>query len=134
MALPSFVKIVNGQPTIDLGAMRHQVSVLQEGPSSPAVYDAGGIVQGWNPIATGIFAAIGSQAAGSVKGGMDVIKGDEITSQLYLAVAMWYMSGLLPNMRIKSDNGSTYVIQSVENVLEMNVVLVLTCLGIGVND
>jgi hypothetical protein len=136
MGLPTFVKISSsGMPVIDIGAMRHSVTVLQSGPASPPVYDASGVSQNiWSAFATGVYAAIGGQAAGAGKGGADVIRDGEIVSQIPLSIAMWYMSGLQPRMRILSDNGSTYVIQSIENVLEQNAVLVLTCLGIGANE
>jgi hypothetical protein len=40
------------------------------------------------------------------------------------------MPGILASMRVVG-NGKTYVIQSVENIQERNIVLVLNCLLLG---
>lgn len=133
MSLPNFVKIVDGMPTINIGAMRHQVTVLAQLPSNPPVTDASGIIQPWQPIAPPMWAAIGSEAAGSIRQGGDVIKGDQTTAQSYFFVAMWWVDSISSSMRLTTENGLTLVIQSIENLLEMNAVLVLTCLGIGDN-
>jgi len=47
---------------------------------------------------------------------------------------MWYLPGIQPNMTVLSDNGSIYVIQSIENIRELNVVLILNCIGLGANQ
>jgi hypothetical protein len=135
MALPNFVKIVNSVPVVEVGAMRHVVTILQLGASSPVTYDASGVAAStWNTFMAGYVCAIGGQAAGAVRGGTDVSRVDQTASQLTLVVVGWYVPGVVPNMRITSENGSTYIIQSIENVLEMNAVMVMTCLGIGAND
>jgi|SRR5581483_4010077 len=124
--MTSSYKIVNGRPTIEIGALRHEVSIQKNGPASPPVFDAGGPVLGWNTFATAL-------AAIEAVRGTDVIKSGQTTTQLFLTVTMWWQPGILPDMRVASDNGSLYVIQSVENVLEMDVVLVLNCLGLSKN-
>lgn len=126
MPYADFVKIVNGQPTIDIGAMRHTVSIKDQGPSSPPEYDAGGRMIPWHEVATG-------NAAIAPVRGIDVIRGGQSTSQLFLTVAMWWDPAIRSNMRVYHDNGSIYKIESVENVLEADVVLVLNCTGLEQN-
>lgn len=120
-------KIVNGRPTLNIGSLRHTITIQTSGPTSPPTTNAAGPVLTWTTLTT-------AQAAIEMVRGTDVIKGGQIATQLYLTLALWYVPGVAPNMQVVSDNGSTYVIQSVENVLEMNVVLVLNCLGLGLND
>lgn len=123
---PAAVQIVDGFPVINVGALRHAITIQAQGPGSPPI-DASGTVLAWNAFATAI-------AAIEAVRGTDVIRGGQTTTQLFLTVTMWWQSGILPNMRVLGDNGSTYLIQSVENVLEMSSVLVLNCIGIGAND
>jgi len=134
MALPSFVRVVDGVPTINIGQMRHQLTLYAQAPASPPTYDAAGVQMNWTSIQSGIYAAIGGQAAGSSRQGMDRPEGDQLTSQQFVTIAVWYQAIFAPNQRVVNENGTTFIIQSIENVLEMNVVLVLTCLGVGAND
>jgi SPP1 family predicted phage head-tail adaptor len=109
-------------PSIDPGEMVHQVSLLQ----AQAATDISGTVTAWVPFAT-IWAAINPVR------GTDVLKSGQATTQLFLTVKIWWMRGVEPNMRVQSKNG-TYIIQSVENPGERNVILVLNCLALGTNQ
>jgi head-tail adaptor len=125
---PAAVQVVDGVPVVNVGALRHMVTIQQQGPSSPPVIDAGGQLLSWNEFAT-------AQAAIEAVRGTDVIRGGQTTTQLFLSVTMWFVPGILPNMRLVRYNGTTtYLIQSVENVLEMDVALVLNCIALGVNE
>lgn len=137
MPTQSFIKInKEGYPTIDLGKMRHSITIQYQTPASPPAFDAGGPVLQWsqflpNPNASPpdvIMAAIGPVS------GKDVIKSGQTVTQLFVTVAMWYQPGILPNMRVVSDNGAVYIIQSIENALELNVAITLNCIAIGAND
>lgn len=121
-----FIGINNGWPSIDIGAMRHAITIKSNGPASPPVYDASGISP---QIATFTTA----MAAIDAIRGDDVIKGGQTTSQLFLMVAMWFQAGIIGGMQVFTDNGSVYVIQSVDNILEMNAVLQLNCVALGTN-
>lgn len=121
------VTIANGFPVVNIGALRHKIVVQALGPASPPGFDAAGPKLVWSAFASA-FAAI------DIVRGIDVIRGGQTTTQLFLDIVLWYQPGILPNMRVVNENGSTYVIQSVENVLEMNIVLVLNCIGIGLNE
>ncbi len=127
MAQTSLVQIRNGWPVVNVGAMRHAIAIQQQQPVSPPVYDAAGPVLAWTTFVSAL-------AAIETLRGTDVIKSGQTTAQLFLMVTLWYQPGILPSMRVVSDNGSIYVIQAVENILELNVVLVLTCLGLGANE
>lgn len=121
-----FVTITNGYPSINIGAMRHAITIQGTGPTSPPTFDASG-------VASGINFSISAQAAIDYVRGTDVIRGGQTTSQQFLSVAIWWESGILPSMTVLNDNGSTYEIQSIDNVLEMDVVLILNCIGLGGN-
>jgi len=122
----SFITVKNGWPSINIGALRHQITIQQLLPSSPPVYNEQGETLSWQPFTT-------AQAAIEPISGKDVIRGGQTTTQLFLTIAIWYQPGIAANMRVISDNGSVYIIQSIENVLEMNQVLTLNCLGINQN-
>ena len=116
-----------GWPILDVSRCVHPITIWQQAPASPPEIDAGGPVMTWQPVAT-------AMAAIEIVRGLDVIRGGQVTTQLYLTVTFWYQAGILPNMRATAENGSTYVIQSVENVNERNIVLRLNCLGLGANE
>lgn len=122
-----FVKIVNGYPTIDIGAMRHEITIQSEGVGSPPVIDASGVVVSPQTFVT-------ATAAIDYVRGLDVIKGGQTTSQAFLSAAIWFQAGIIGGMKVINDNGSTYIVQSVDNVLEMDVVLILNCVGLGANE
>jgi hypothetical protein len=64
--------------------------------------------------------------------GSTVIRSGQETTQLFLIISIWWQAGILANMQVQALNG-LYLIQSVENVLELDVVLKLNCLAIGKN-
>jgi SPP1 family predicted phage head-tail adaptor len=109
-------------PQIDPGEMVHQVIILQQ----QSVQDISGTSVAWVPSARA-WAAINPVR------GTDVIRGGQDTTKLYLFVTIRWQTGIVPNMRVQSLNG-TYVIQAIENPGERNVLLVLTCLGLGANQ
>lgn len=127
MPQPSFVKIVGGFPVIDIGSLRHAITIQSQGPASPPAYNESGQIVQWNAFTTAI-------AAIDTIRGTDVIRSGQVTTQLFLTVATWWQPGILPNMRVLNDNGGTYLIQSVENILEINSVLILNCIGLGANE
>ena len=110
-------------PTVNPGDLRHPISIYQRGPAPVGV--AGAKVQ--RVLVTTAMASIIPVR------GTDVIKSGQATTQLFLTLKIWYQPGLAPNMEVDTEGGSTYLIQSIENPLEMNVLLVLNCLGLGAN-
>jgi len=119
-----FVQVRNNYPVIDVGRMIHTITVQQQTVNG---FDVGGQTTQWTDFVT-------AQAVIEPVRGTDVIKSGQTTAQLFLTVGMWYQAGIEPNMRVVTDNGATYLIQSIENVLERNVVLLLNCIGIGDNE
>jgi hypothetical protein len=120
------VSFVDGWPTLEVGQCIHAITIYREEISSPPEYDAAGQSTSWVPVAT-------AMAAIEIMRGTDVIRAGQATSQLFIEVTLWWQPGIEPNMQVVSDNGSTYIIQSVENVNERNAVLRLNCLGLGAN-
>jgi len=108
-------------PTLDSGEMRHQITILGQVPSS----DVSGGTVAMVPLVT-CYAKIEPVR------GIDVIKSGQETTQLFLTLSIWWQAGILANMQVQALNG-LYLIQSVENVLELDVVLKLNCLAIGKN-
>lgn len=113
---------MQGWPSIDPGQMVHQVTILQQQQAT----DISGTTTIWVPFVT-TWAQIDPVR------GTDIIKSGQDTAQLYLTIKIRWQRGIVPNMQVKSLNG-TYVIRSIENPGERNVILVLTCLGLGVNQ
>jgi hypothetical protein len=62
-----------------------------------------------------------------------VIKAGQVTTQLFLTISIWYQAGILADMQVQAMNG-LYVIQSVENISELDVVLVLNCVALSQNE
>ena len=108
-------------PTLDSGEMRHQITILGQVSSS----DVSGGTVAVAPVVT-CYAKIEPVR------GIDVIKSGQETTQLFLIISIWWQAGILANMQVQALNG-LYLIQSVENVLELDVVLKLNCLAIGKN-
>jgi hypothetical protein len=136
-ARPLYTVTPEGWPQVDIGLMRHCIKIQQQGNGTRVgEFDIGGAIPSdWQDLFTGVMAAI------EVMRGTDVIRSGQTTTQLFITVVIWfipdpvnpYAPGVTSNMRVISDNGSAYVIQSVENVLELNVILVLNCLALGQN-
>ena len=108
-------------PTLDSGEMRHQITILGQVPS----LDVSGGTVAMVPLLT-CYAKIEPVR------GLDVIKSGQETTQLFLIISIWWQAGILANMQVQALNG-LYLIQSVENLLELDVVLKLNCLAIGKN-
>ena len=108
-------------PTLDSGEMRHQITILGQVPAT----DISGSTVAMAPLVT-CYAKIEPVR------GIDVIRSGQETTQLFLIISIWWQAGILANMQVQALNG-LYLIQSLENVLELNVVLKLNCLAIGKN-
>lgn len=119
-----FVQIRNNWPVIDVGRMVHTITIQQQAVNG---FDASGQVTQWTDFVT-------AQAVIEPVRGTDVVRSGQTTAQLFLTVGLWYQAGIAENMRVVSHNGATYLIQSIENVLERNAVLLLNCIGIGDNE
>jgi site-specific DNA recombinase len=105
----------------DKGA-RHQIVILQQQRSS----DASGSAVTMVPF-------VSAYAKIVVVRGTDVIKAGQVTTQLFLTISIWYQAGILADMQVQAMNG-LYVIQSVENISELDVVLVLNCVALSQNE
>ncbi len=65
--------------------------------------------------------------------GIDKIRAGIDVSTLQVTVEMRYQPGITAAMRLQTPTG-TYAIQAIENILERNRKIVLTCLAIGANQ
>jgi head-tail adaptor len=124
--IPSSVQILGGRPVLDAGRLVRSITIEQQAQLDPLQYDAAGPKRSWTTFATA-WASIESPT------GRDANQGGQITTQMELLISMWYQLGILPSMRVRTDDGSIYQIQSIENVLNASLVLVLNCVGIGSN-
>jgi hypothetical protein len=116
-----------GWPILDIGRCVHPITLWRQLAASPPAFDSAGPVLEWRPVAA-------AMACIEIVRGIDVIRGGQTTSQIYATVTFWWQPGVLANMRVIKEDGSTFLIQSVENVEERNVVLRLNCLGLGANQ
>lgn len=121
----TMVNVFDGWPSLNVGACRHPIAILAQQPTDG--YDAAGPELAWQPV---LQAMAGIEAVR----GTDVIKGGQTSSKLFLTVALWYRAEIRSNMRVRTESGQLLVIQSIENVLEMNVVLILNCIALGAQD
>lgn len=109
-------------PAVNPGEMVHWITILQQTQSE----DESGTTTIYAPF-------VSTWAKIEPVRGTDVIKSGQTTTQLFLTVTIRWQTGILPNMRVRSNNG-TYVVQSMENPGERNVLLKLNCLALGSNQ
>ena len=107
---------------LDPGKMIHRVSILQE----TTVSDISGTAPAWVPFVT-TWAQIDPVR------GTEVLRAGQDTAQLFLTVKIRWQTGIVSNMRVQALNG-LYLIQTVENPGERNVILVLNCISLGQNQ
>jgi SPP1 family predicted phage head-tail adaptor len=110
-------------PKIDPGEMVHQITILQQTQG----VDISGTVTTWTPFLT-TWASIDPVR------GTDVLKSGQDTTNLYLTIRIRWQTGIQPNMCVQKVDGARYIIQAIENPGERNVILVLFCLALGLNQ
>jgi SPP1 family predicted phage head-tail adaptor len=120
------VALTDNWPTIDPGQFRHQITLLSE----TTISDASGVSVTWAAASPPVTA----WAKIEYLRGTDLIKAGQDVTQAYLKVTMWYRPQFTAQSRIQTLSGNQYIIQAIENVLEMNTYMVLTCLGVGGNN
>jgi SPP1 family predicted phage head-tail adaptor len=103
--------------------MVHQVTILQQTQGT----DISGAVTLWVPF-------VSTWAAIDPVSGTDMLRFGQDTTKLFLRVRIRWQTGILPNMRVQRIDGSQYIIQAIENPGERNVILVLLCLALGLNQ
>src|SRR5258708_6297129 len=107
---------------LDPGKMVHRVRILQQ----TTITDVSGTATAWVPF-------VDTWAQIDPVRGTEVLKSGQDTAQLFLTVKIRWQTGIQTNMRLLSLNGS-YNIQTIENPGERNVVLVLNCIALGLNQ
>jgi len=118
-------------PTLNPGELRHWVWFLEQSSAQPSTADdcecAGGGGVTWKQKTPPLGAWTKIEAVR----GVDLLRAGLDASILYLTVTLWYQPGISAQMHILSPTGCEYIINSVENVLLMNHILVLNCQAIG---
>jgi SPP1 family predicted phage head-tail adaptor len=109
-------------PQLDPGKMIHRVTILRQ----TTVTDVSGTATAWTTF-------VDTWAQIDPVRGNEVLKSGQDTAQLFLTVKIRWQTGILSSMRVQSLNG-TYIIQSIENPGERNVILVLNCIALGLNQ
>lgn len=107
---------------LDPGKMIHRVRILQQA----TVTDISGTAAAWVPF-------VDTWAQIDPVRGSEVLKSGQDTAQLFLTVKIRWQTGIQSNMQLLTLNG-TYIIQTVENPGERNVILILNCLALGLNQ
>lgn len=113
-------------PSIDPGQFRHQITLLEQ--------VAGNDSSGVNVAYVADSQPVNAWAKIEYLRGDALLKAGQDVSQVRLKVTMWYRAEFTANKRIQGPTGNQYVIEAVENVLEMNTYMVLMCLGVGANN
>jgi SPP1 family predicted phage head-tail adaptor len=109
-------------PAVNPGELVHWITLLQQTVTT----DVSGATAAWAPF-------LSTWAKIEPVKGTDVIKSGQITTQLYLTITIRWQGGIQPNMRVTRRNYA-YVIQSVENPGERDVLLILNCVGLNANE
>jgi hypothetical protein len=103
---------------LDAGEMIHQITIFGQVDSE----DESGPMVVHQPVVT-LYASI------EVNRATDFVRDGEVTTHTWLRIGIWFQPQILPNMRVYALNG-WYVIQGIENVLNMDVVEYLECIAI----
>jgi head-tail adaptor len=112
-------------PTLNPGKLRTPITLLEQVLGS----DASGATVSYAP-ATPPIAIMGDVEY--LRGG-DALKGGQEVTQTVLQITSWYRPEFAAQKRIQAPSGQ-YIILNVNNVREMNVVMILTCLGLGASN
>jgi SPP1 family predicted phage head-tail adaptor len=105
--------------SLPAGSLRHKITFL----GKTATQDASGNSVTYQPTFT-------TRAKIEPIRGTDLIRSGQDTAQLYLMITLRYRAGIDSSMRVQALHG-TYIIQAVNNILEANRVLELTCIAVG---
>lgn len=111
-------------PQIDPGKMIHRVWILHKVESD----DISGVVVSYPVLYGPLWAEIQTIS------GREQIQSGQTTTQSIRLVKIYFQPGIFNNMRVQTDTGSTYYIQSIDNPDERNIVLILTCMGLDENQ
>jgi SPP1 family predicted phage head-tail adaptor len=109
-------------PQLDPGKAIHRIAILKQ----TTVTDISGTATKWVKF-------VDAWAEIKPVRGTEVLKSGQDTAQLFLTVTIYWQAGIQSNMRVQSLNG-TYIIQTIENPGMRNVILILNCLALGLNQ
>jgi head-tail adaptor len=108
---------------LDPGEMIHRIRILQE----TTVEDISGTAPAWVPF-------LDTWAKIDPVRGTDVLKSGQDTAQSFMTIKIFWQPGILANMRVQTLDG-TFIIQGKpEDPGNRHVILILNCIGLGVNQ
>lgn len=117
----------SGIPAINAGMLRHQINFQRLVVASPPTYTPAGLTSTW----TTAFSDVASIEAMS---GKDMVKEGMTLSLVPIFITLYWRSDVTVGMRVaRASSSSVYIIQAIQNVMEMDSVMVLTCLALGSN-
>ena len=108
---------------IPAGELRHSITILQPILTS----DSTGNVITYQPFLCDIRAKIDPVR------GIEMIRSGQDVSLVFIQVTIRYVPGINASMQVQAQHG-LYTIESVQNVLERNRVLVLMCRALSPNQ
>lgn len=110
-------------PTLNPGDLRHWVIFLNQTITQG--------ISGQNTTWQAATPPQGAWAKIEAVRGAEIIRSGQNVTVLYLTVSMWYRPNVRASMHLQIPSGAELVINSIENVLEMNHILILNCQAIG---
>jgi head-tail adaptor len=121
-----FTRADSGYPSIDPGDLRHLITYLEQ----TTVNDASGVSTAWLPASPPVTSWAGMETI-NVR---DMIQGGQTISQVIAKWTVRWEPGIAQTSRFVDENGGFWIIEAVNNVQARNVLLELTCLGLGPNN
>lgn len=110
-------------PMLNPGEAIHRIRILQE----TTVEDISGTAPTWTPL-------FDTWAKIQPVRGTDVLKSGQDTAQSFITITIFWQAGILANMRVQTLDG-TFIIQGKpEDPGNRHVILILNCIGLGVNQ
>ena len=111
-------------PKANPGAMSHRIQ-LQLQSTEADVF--GQQRQVWSTVLT-------TWASIEPVSGTNVIQSGQETNQLFLTITIFWQRGVRADMRVLTEDGETYIIQSIEDLKRLHSVLVLNCLQLRAEE
>ena len=110
-------------PAINSGELRHRITFLRQ----TSVQDISGEGVAWLPDSPPfqVYAKIEPlSAAETIRNGQDI-------GQTMARVTVRYNAEIKDTLRFVSPNGGLWIIKAIQNLLEMDIVMVMTCSSLG---
>ncbi len=121
-----YARTDSGYPSIDPGDLRHYITYLSQATAT----DASGVTTVWVAASPPLT----SWAKIDIVRARDLIQGGQQISQVVAVVTTRWELGIEPSARFVDENGAYWIIEAINNVGGRNVILEMSCLGLGNNN